>query len=59
MIRRVASTPSITGMSRSISTTSGVSAAHWVTASAPLLATQTIWCCGSKASARRSAASVL
>ena len=27
MIRRVASTPSITGMSRSISTTSGVSAA--------------------------------
>ncbi|MCY1179574.1 hypothetical protein D9M73_199810 [compost metagenome] len=39
MISRVASTPSITGMIRSIRIRSGVDSAHRRTASAPLLAT--------------------
>ncbi|MNR21630.1 hypothetical protein D3C85_1385420 [compost metagenome] len=40
MIRRVASTPSMTGMIRSIRIRSGVCSAHFCTASLPLPATQ-------------------
>jgi hypothetical protein len=42
MMRRVASVPSITGRIKSIKITSGVSAAHFSTASAPFRATQAI-----------------
>ncbi|MNS96479.1 hypothetical protein D3C72_1307790 [compost metagenome] len=59
MIRRVASTPSITGMIRSIRIRSGVSSAHWRTASAPLPATQTTSWAGSNARARRRASTAM
>ncbi|MCY1421930.1 hypothetical protein D9M71_375960 [compost metagenome] len=59
MIRRVASTPSMTGMIRSIRIRSGVCSAHSFTASAPLLATQTTWCIGSNANARRNASTAM
>ncbi|MCY1412119.1 hypothetical protein D9M71_275170 [compost metagenome] len=55
MIRRVASTPSITGMIRSMRIRSGNCSVHRCTASAPLLATHTTWCAGSRATARRNA----
>ena len=55
MIRRVASTPSMTGMMRSMRITSGRSAAHRRTASAPSLATQATVYAGTESSARRSA----
>ncbi|KAG1076837.1 hypothetical protein G6F40_017248 [Rhizopus arrhizus] len=53
MMRRVASTPSITGMIRSISTTSGRSRAHCATACSPSLATHATSRPGSSAIARR------
>ncbi len=59
MIRRVASTPSITGMIRSIRIRSGVNSAQRCTASRPLLATHTTWCAGSKLTARRKASTAM
>ncbi len=55
MICRVASTPSITGMIRSIRIRSGVNSAQRCTASRPLPATHTTSCEGSKFKARRKA----
>ena len=55
MMRRVASTPSITGMARSISTRSGGRSRHRRTASAPVRATHATWCSPPIATARRSA----
>ncbi|MNP66123.1 hypothetical protein D3C76_1617870 [compost metagenome] len=59
MMRRVASTPSITGMIRSIRIRSGVCSAHFCTASRPSPATQITWCAGSKANARRKASTAM